>query len=54
MYAELARSLTCGGLAGAFPGLGVFPAGVDGLVEVQEQAFAAVQEASPDNVVPLE
>lgn len=54
MFAELARSLNCGGVVGAFPGFGVLPARVDGLVEVQEETFAAVEEASSDDVVPLE
>ncbi len=34
------------------PGLGVLPAGVGGVVEVQEEAFAAIEEAEAEEVVP--
>ncbi len=37
--------------AGEFPGLGVLPADVDRVVEVEQQTFAAVEEAEADDVV---
>ena len=38
-------------LSGVFPGFGVFPAYVYGVVEVEEQAFASVEEAESEEVV---
>jgi len=40
--------------AGELPGLGVLPTRVAGVVEVQKQAFAAVEEAKAKEIIPLE
>lgn len=34
-----------------FPGFGVFPTDVDGVVEVEEEAFASVEEAEAEDIV---
>ena len=49
-------TLTNCGLAFAcdLPGLGVLPAGVSGVIEVQEESFAAVEEAEAKEVVSKE
>src|SRR3984957_9622474 len=38
-------------LAREFPGFGVFPGDVDSVVEVQQEAFAAVEEAEAKEIV---
>jgi len=38
--------------ARGLPGFGVLPAGVGGVVEVQQQALAAIEEAEAEDVVP--
>ena len=40
--------------AGDLPGLGVLPAGVGGVVEVEEEALAAVEEAEAEEIVSEE
>src|SRR5947209_2384162 len=42
---------TPAGCARFFPRFGVFPTDVDGMVEMEEQAFAAIEEAKPENIV---
>ena len=37
--------------AGGFPGFGVFPTDVGGVVEVEEEAGAAIEEAEAEDVV---
>src|ERR1039458_7555293 len=38
-------------LARQFPGLGIFPRYVDGVVEVQKQAFAAVEKSEAEKII---
>jgi hypothetical protein len=40
--------------ARALPGLRILPAGVDGVVEVQQEAFAAIEEAEAQEIVSEE
>ena len=42
------------GLVFGAPGFGVLPADVGGVVEVEQEAFAAVEEAEAEDVVPEE
>src|SRR6185437_3145656 len=38
--------------AGGLPGLGVFPARIGGVIEVQKQTLSAIEKAKPEEVVP--
>jgi hypothetical protein len=40
--------------AGQVPGFGVLPADVGGVVEVEQETFAAIEEAEAEDVVPEE
>ena len=41
-------------VAGGLPGFGVLPAGVGGVIEVKQEAFAAVEEAEAKEIVSEE
>ncbi len=48
---EIARLVGGAGFEGAAPGLGVLPTDVGGMVEVEQESFASVEEAEAEDVI---